>query len=146
MNSGSKTSTSALPGATIPGLPPLSGTIDGDLAGGGTPDSFGLAGVLHGSNLRVASFDIGTGSVRLEGTLSDVRLAGIAVDGPLGRFNGNGAYADGLFALDGTYDGALERLAQFTSDPTARGAIHGPVRATLAQNRIVVQTTGAGIA
>ena len=136
----------ALPGATIPGLPPLSGTIDGDLAGGGTPDSFGLAGVLHGRNLRVASFDIGDGSVRLDGTLSDVRLADISVAGPLGRFNGNGAYADGLFALDGRYDGALERLAQFTSDPSARGEIHGPVRATLAQNHIVVQTTGADIA
>jgi len=136
----------ALPGASIPGLPPLSGTIDGDLAGGGTPDSFGLAGVLHGSNLRVANFAVGSGSVRLEGTLSDVRLADIAVDGPLGRFNGNGAYSDGLFALDGTYDGALERLAQFTSDPSARGEIHGPVRATIASNHIVVQTTGAGIA
>ncbi len=136
----------ALPGASIPGLPPLSGTIDGDLAGGGTPDSFGLAGVLRGSNLRVANFAVGSGSVRLEGTLSDVRLADIAVDGPLGRFIGNGAYSNGLFALDGTYDGALERLAQFTSDPTARGEIHGPVRATIASNHIVVQTTGAGIA
>jgi autotransporter translocation and assembly factor TamB len=136
----------ALPGATIPGLPPLSGTIDGDLAGGGTPDSFGLAGVLRGRNLRVANFAIGDGSVRLDGTLRDVRLADIAVNGPLGRFNGNGAYADGLFALDGRYDGALERLAQFTSDPTARGEVHGPVRATIAQNHIVVQTTGADIA
>ena len=105
-----------------------------------------LAGVLHGRNLRVADFAIGDGSVRLDGTLSDVRLAGIAVDGPMGRFNGNGAYADGLFALDGRYDGALEQLAQFTSDPTARGEIHGPVRATIAQNHIVVQTTGADIA
>jgi len=135
-----------LPGATIPGLPPLSGTIDGDLAGGGTPDSFGLAGVLRGRNLRVASFAIGDGSVRIDGTLRDVRLADIAVAGPLGRFNGNGAYADGLFALDGRYDGALQQLAQFTSDPSARGEIHGPVRATIAQKHVVVQTTGAGIA
>ncbi len=139
-------SAAALPGASIPGLPPVAGTIDGDLAGGGTPDSFGLAGALRGTNLRVASFAIGNGSVRLEGTLSDVRLADIAVDGPLGRFSGNGAYSDGLFALDGNYDGALERLAQFTSDPSARGQVHGPVRATIAQNHIVVQTTGAGIA
>ena len=136
----------ALPGASIPGLPPLSGTIDGDLAGGGTPDAFGLAGALRGHDLVVANYAIGSGSVRLEGTLSDVRLADISVDGPLGRFSGDGAYADGLFALDGTYDGALERLAQFTSDPTARGQIHGPVRATIGQNGIVVQTTGAGIA
>lgn len=136
----------ALPGATVASLPPISGTIDGDLAGGGTPDAFGLAGVLHGHDLRVASYAIGDGSVRLDGTLSDVRLADLEVNGPLGRFSGNGAYADGLFALDGRYDGALERLAQFTSDPTARGEIHGPVRATLAANRIVVQTTGASIA
>ena len=140
------TNAAALPGATLPGLPPLSGTIDGDLAGGGTPDSFGLAGVIRGRDLRVANFAIGNGSVRLDGTLNDVRLADIAVDGPLGRFTGDGAYADGLFALDGRYDGALQRLAQFTSDPSARGEIHGAVRATLAQNHIVVQTTGADIA
>ncbi|HEV3088914.1 MAG TPA: translocation/assembly module TamB domain-containing protein [Candidatus Elarobacter sp.] len=132
-----------LPGATIAGLPPISGVIDGDFAGGGTPDAFGLAGVLRGYDLRYGPYALGRGSVELGGTLNDVRLAAIDVNGPLGRFSGNGAYDGGLFALEGRYDGRLEQLRAFVSDPSARGEVHGPVRATIAQNRIVVQTTGA---
>jgi translocation-and-assembly-module (TAM) inner membrane subunit TamB-like protein len=135
----------ALPGVRIPALPPIAGVIDGDLAGGGTPDAFGLAGVLHGRDLRYASYALGSGSVRLGGTFSDVRLAAIQLDGPLGRFRGDGAYAQGVFALDGRYDGTLAHLRPFIADPSAHGEVHGPVRATLAQNHIVVQTTGAAL-
>jgi hypothetical protein len=135
-----------LPGAVIAGLPPLSGVIDGDLAGGGTPDAFGLAGTLTGHDLRYGKYALGSGSVRLGGSLREVRLADIRLDGPLGRFSGDGAYDGGLFALEGRYDGTLDRLRPFTSDPSAHGEVHGPVRATIAQNRIVVQTTGAQLA
>ncbi len=136
----------ALPGAQIPALPPISGIVDGDLAGGGTPSSFGLAGSISGRELRVASYPIGTGSVSLRGNLSDVRLSGIRVDGPIGRFSGDGAYGAGIFAMNGRYDGTLAELRPFTFEPTAVGAVHGPVSATIAGNRIVVQTTGADLA
>ena len=133
----------ALPGAQIPALPPIAGVIDGDFAGGGTPDAFGIAGVLRGRDLRYGPYALGSGSVRLAGTLDDLRLAEIQLDGPLGRFSGSGAYGGQLFALEGRYDGRLEQLLPFTGDPSARGAVHGPVRATLASGRIVVQSTGA---
>ena len=135
----------ALPGVRIPLLPAIAGVIDGDLAAGGTPDAFGLAGVLRGRDLRYGSYALGSGSVRLGGTLSDVRLAAIQLDGPMGRFSGDGAYSQGLFALDGRYDGSLAQLQPFYADPSARGEVHGPVRATLAQDHIVVQTTGAAL-
>jgi len=135
-----------LPGVSIAGFPQLSGVIDGDFAGGGTPDAFGLAGVLHGRDLRYGPYALGRGSVDLGGTLNDVRLAAIDLAGPLGRFSGNGAYDGGIFALEGTYDGRLEQLQPFIADPSARGAVHGPIRATIAANRIVVQTTGAELA
>ncbi|HEX3467081.1 MAG TPA: translocation/assembly module TamB domain-containing protein [Candidatus Elarobacter sp.] len=136
----------ALPGVQIPMLPPIAGVVDADLAAGGTPSSFGLGGTIHGRDLRVEGYALGTGSVRLGGTFKDVRMADIRVDGPLGHFGGAGAFSNGLFALDGNYDGTLQDLAQFTSDPSARGAVHGPVRATIAENRIIVQTTGAAFA
>ena len=131
------------PGAAIAALPPLSGVIDGDLAGGGTPDAFGLGGTLTGRELRYGTYALGRGSVRLGGSLSEVRLADIRLDGPLGRFSGDGAYDGGMFALEGRYDGTLEQLRPFTTDASARGGVHGSVRATIAQNQIVVQTTGA---
>lgn len=132
-----------LPGVQIPAFPPLAGVIDGDFAGAGTPSEFGLAGTMRGRSLRVAGFPVGSGSVTLGGTLQDLRLADMRMDGPLGRFAGNGAYGDPLFSLEGRYDGTLAQLRPFTSDPSATGSVHGPVRATLIANRIVVQTTGA---
>ncbi len=136
----------ALPGAAVPAMPPISGIIDGDFAGGGSPDVFGLAGALRGEDLRYGPYALGSGSVRLGGTMRDVRLADIRLAGPLGRFAGNGAFDGDTFALDGTYDGSLDALRQFTGDAGAHGPIHGPVRATIAQGRIVVQTTGADLA
>jgi len=133
----------SLPGVQIPMLPPIAGVVDADLAAAGTPSSFGLGGTIRGRDLRVEGYALGTGSVRLGGTFSDVRLADIRVDGPLGRFDGAGAFSNGLFALDGNYDGTMQDLAAFTTDPSARGQVHGPVRATIAGDRIVVQTTGA---
>jgi autotransporter translocation and assembly factor TamB len=134
-----------LPGTVVPGLPPVSGVLDGDLAGGGTPDQFGLSGRLSGRELRYQNYVLGQGSVRLGGTFADVRLSDIALDGPLGRFGGDGAYADKLFALQGRYDGTLEALRPLTGDQKASGGVHGPVRVTLAQNRIVVQSDGAAL-
>ena len=135
-----------LPGTVVPGLPAVSGVLDGDLAGGGTPDRFGLAGTLHGRELRYQTYALGSGSVRLGGTFDDVRLSDIALAGPLGRFTGDGAYGGDLFALQGRYDGTLQALRPFTGDQQASGAVHGSVRATVAKNRVVVQSTGAALA
>lgn len=136
----------ALPGVRVPQLPPLAGIVDGDLAVGGTPSTFGLAGTVRGRGLRVAGYPIGAGSVSVGGTFDDVRLTSVAVDGPLGRFRGRGAYGTNLLALDGDYDGSLAQLRTFVDDPTAVGGVHGPVRATIGPKRVVIQTTGAQLA
>ena len=134
-----------LPGGIVSAIPPISGVIDGDFAGGGSPDVFGLAGAMRGRDLRYGPYALGSGSVRLGGTFSDIRLSSIDLAGPLGRFDGAGAYDGNVFALEGQYDGRLENLRPFIADASAQGEVHGPVRATIAQNRIVVQTTGADL-
>ncbi len=135
----------SLPGAVVPALPALAGVLDANLAGGGTPASFGLAGSVHGRGLRYQDYDLGEGSLRLGGSFGDVRLSDIALDGPLGRLRGDGAVAGDVFALAGTYDGTLQALRPFTGDQDAVGGVHGPFRATIAPNRIVVQTTGVAL-
>ncbi len=135
-----------LPGVRVPGFPPISGTIDGDFAGGGTPDAFALAGAFRGRGMRAADYVLGDGSVRLGGSLSDLRLGDIRIDGPLGRFAGNGAFDGTTFALDGRYAGALADLSPFTGALGSRGEVQAPVRAALVGNRIVVQTGGAELA
>ncbi|MBV9440346.1 MAG: hypothetical protein JOZ24_10180, partial [Candidatus Eremiobacteraeota bacterium] len=134
-----------LPGVQIPEFPPLAGVFDGDVAAGGTPDAFGLSGNVRARDLQVAGMPLGSGSVRVGGSFADVRLADLIVDGPLGRFTGGGGYAHGTFALDGTYDGSLAALAPLTHDPTAAGGVHGRLSTTIADGRIVVQSTGAAL-
>jgi TamB, inner membrane protein subunit of TAM complex len=131
-----------LPGGIAAAIPPIAGVIDGDFAGGGSPDTFGIAGTMRGRDLRYGPYALGSGTVRLGGSFSDIRLSA-NLAGPLGRFSGEGAYDGDVFALQGDYDGRLESLRPFIADATAQGAVHGPIRATIGKNRIVVQTTGA---
>ncbi|GAC1403431.1 MAG: hypothetical protein NVSMB64_05190 [Candidatus Velthaea sp.] len=134
-----------LPGLMLPGFPPIAGVLSGDLAGGGTPSSFGLAGRVLGRDLHVAQIALGAGSATLGGTLADVRIGDIAVTGPRGRFGGAGSVSNGTFVLEGTYDGSLEALAPLTGQTDAYGSVHGPVRALIDQHDIVVQTAGAAL-
>ncbi len=135
-----------LPGVRVPGFPPISGTIDGDFAGGGTPDAFEIAGAFSGRGMRAADYVLGDGSVRLGGSLSDLRLGEIRLSGPLGRFAGDGAFDGTTFGLQGEYDGALADLSPFTGPLGSRGEVHAPVRAALIGDRVVVQTGGAELA
>jgi autotransporter translocation and assembly factor TamB len=135
-----------LPGVEIPAFPPIAGVIDGALVAGGPPSAFSVAGTMRGRALRYQDYAFGDGQVSLAGTFDDLRLHGIAVDGPLGRFRGDGGLANGVFALEGTYDAALSSLQPFFGRGiTATGGLHGPVRATFAGDRIVVQTPGAAM-
>jgi hypothetical protein len=133
-----------LPGVVLPTFPPISGVIDGSMAAGGTPSAFGVAGRMHGQDLRYQNFALGTGTVTLGGTFADLRLSSIALDGPLGRFDGSGALANDVFGLTGRYDGALSALQPFIgSGIPLSGGIHGDLRAAISGDRIVVQSPGA---
>jgi hypothetical protein len=132
-------------GLNVPAFPPVAGVLDGEIAGGGAPSEFALTGDLRGRQLRLGAARLGTGSVRFGGTLSDVRLAGLSVDGPLGSFVGSAAAARGAFALRGAYRGSLERLVPLTGPQDAHGAVGGDVLATLAGTNVVVQSSHAAL-
>jgi hypothetical protein len=133
------------PGLNVPAFPPVAGVIDGELAGGGKPSGFALVGDLRGRGLRVGNARLGTGRTLLSGNLADVRLAQVALNGPLGRFTGNAAVARGTVALRGTYEGSMERLVPLTGNQDARGAVRGEVLATLGASAVVVQSTRAAL-
>jgi hypothetical protein len=136
---------SRLAGLTVPAFPAVAGVIDGDIVGGGQPGAFALAGQLRGGDLRVGEARLGNGTVRLSGTLADVRLDALDLDGPAGRFAGTAAAARGAFALSGSYAGSLERLVPFTGKQDGHGGVSGVVRASVDGNGIVVQSPGAAL-
>src|SRR5471032_11410 len=132
-----------LPGLKLPGFPPVAGVIDGAFAGGGSPSAFALAGSAQGRDLVIAGYPVGNGSASIGGTLDDVRVGSIRVDGPMGQFSGSGVSHDGVFALSGDYDGTLQALEPVTRERDASGGVSGLIVATIAKNNIVVQTSGA---
>ncbi|MGD0475173.1 MAG: translocation/assembly module TamB domain-containing protein [Candidatus Velthaea sp.] len=131
------------PGLSVPAFPPVAGVIDGEVAGGGPSDRFGLTGELRGRDLRVAGARLGRGRARLGGNLADLRLEMLETDGPVGRFRGTAAVSSSAFALRGAYDGSLDRLVPFTGRQQAHGAVRGEVRATVDGGDVVVQSPGA---
>ena len=129
-----------LPGVRLPVIPSLGGTLDGDLAAAGTPSSFGMAGRVAGSDVEVLGVPLGNGSVELAGTFQQLLLHDIRVDGPIGRFAGSGAVSGSGVAFDGQYDGDLTVLDRFLPAAHGRGPVHGDIRTTVGNGRIIVQT------
>ena len=130
----------ALPGIQLAGFPAIGGTLDADLVGGGPPSAFGLAGRIHLTGLTYDRYPLGTAYARIGGTFDDVRLRDIALDGPIGRFRGAGAFSGDTLALDGRYDGSLGRLETFSGPIGGRGAIGAPVALIADGTGLVVQT------
>jgi hypothetical protein len=135
--------TATLPGVNIVGFPPIGGIVDTALVAGGPPSDFAVAGHVLMRDARFQSVPLGLLSADLGGTFADMRLGGIHLDGPRGRFRGDGAVARGVFGVRGTYDGSLADLRAFTGDIGGRGSVHAPVSALVDDRGVTVQTTGA---
>jgi hypothetical protein len=136
---------SRLAGLNVPAFPPVAGVLDADLAGGGTPQTFALTGSARGRDLRVGTVRLGAGRAELGGSFRDLRLAGLSMAGPVGRFTGSGAAGAGAFALRGEYEGSLDRLVPLTGRQQAHGAVHGHVLATFGDGGVVVQSPDAAL-
>jgi hypothetical protein len=132
-----------LPGVEIFGFPPIGGIIDAALVAGGPPNGFAVAGHVQMRDARFQAYPLGRLSADLGGTFDDMRLHRIRLDGPRGRFSGDGAVARGVFGVRGTYDGSLADLRVFTGDIGGRGSVHAPVAALVDDRGVTVQTTGA---
>ncbi len=132
-----------LPGVNLVGFPPIGGIIDAALVAGGRPNDFAVAGHVQLHDARFEQYPLGMIAGDLGGTFDDMRLHGIRLDGPRGRFRGDGAIARGVFGVRGTYDGSLPDLRVFTGDIGGRGNVHAPVTALVDDRAVTVQTTGA---
>ena len=137
------TAPARLAGLSVPAFPPVAGRIDADLGGGGTPNAFALAGSVSGAGLRVGAVRLGTGRANLGGTLANLKIGSLRLDGPVGRFTGSAAAARGAFALRGEYAGSLDRLVPLTGQQQGHGAVRGHVLATLNGADVVVASPDA---
>ena len=135
-----------LPGVAIPPFPQVGGVVDAAVVAGGPPSDFAIAGHVHARGAGFQTYALGDADLGLAGTLADLRLEDVRVDGPVGHFRGGGAASAGLFALGGAYQGSLEALAPFTGRIGGRGPVTAPVLALVDGHGITVQTRGAAMA
>jgi hypothetical protein len=135
-----------LPGVAIPPFPQVGGVVDAAVVAGGAPSNFVIAGNVRTRDAAFESYHLGDAQLQLAGTLADLRLQNIRVDGPIGHFRGGGAASGGLFALAGSYDGSLDALAPFTGRIDAHGPVQAPVLALVDARGLTVQTAGAAMA
>jgi hypothetical protein len=135
----------ALPGVAIPPFPQVGGLIDASVVAGGPPSDFVVAGNVRTRDAAFEQYALGDAQLGLAGTLADLRLQHIRVDGPIGHFAGDGAAADGFFALAGRYAGSLDDLAPFTGNIGAHGPVRAPVLAVVDAHGLTVQTAGAAM-
>jgi hypothetical protein len=134
-----------LPGVAIPPFPPVGGVVDAAVVAGGAPSDFVIAGNVRTRDSGFESYHLGDAELGLAGTLADLRLQHVRVDGPIGHFRGNGAASGGRFALAGDYDGSLDALAPFTGAIDAHGPVRAPVLAVVDATGLTVQTAGAAM-
>ena len=137
-----------LPGVTLPVIPVYDGSIDGELAGEGTPSAFYVAGDMRTSGARLGGFAVDRGRLAFAGRLDALHIGSVTASGPWGSVDqgSGGLLRDGSLALAGRFHGTFTGLQPYTGDLGAVGTIDGPVTVLQAGPRLVVQTTGASLA
>jgi len=135
--------TPSLPGMTLPGIPNLSGTVDAAVAGGGPGNDVALGGRVIASGMDVNGLHINSAGARFAGSPNNMALGEVRAEGPFGTLSGSGSYAGGGVALDGTFDGSLQALSQFTGDIGARGRVRAPITVLSQGKGLIVQAQNA---
>ncbi|MEA2665036.1 MAG: translocation and assembly module TamB [Candidatus Eremiobacteraeota bacterium] len=118
----------ALPGVPGAALPPVSGTLDADVVGEVRGSQLAdAAGSVHLRHAGAAGYAIGDADASLSGDGRNLAVRDLSVRGPLAQVSANGAYANGLFALQGRVRSSFERLAPLLRGTPAHGGIDAPV-------------------
>ena len=138
-----------LPGFNGAALPPVSGTLDADLAGYLRGSNVAeAAGEVHLRRAGVAGIALGDADAHLGTTSEGVALNDVSVRGPLGELRGEGAYAtaNGLFALRARLRSSVERLASVLHGARGSGGIDAQLRVVARNGRGVLQIADARFA
>lgn len=135
------TSYRAFPGMTIPEMPPIDArSVDMTLFGGGAGNGIVLAGVVGGSQARIAQVALDRVDAAFAGTMQSGAINRLRATGPWGRFEGHGGFSSQRFVAFGAYRGSFEGLQPFFgSGLTGHGPIAGTVGIGIEPQRILVQ-------
>jgi len=135
------------PGARLPQLPPISGTLGyAAVVGGGSGANVVLAGRLSAAQTTVADVRFDSIAATFGGDLSNAAISRAHADGPWGTFDGTGAFSPRGIAARGSYAGTLQGLRPFLGGISGSGAVSGPIALSIEPDRIVVQAQDVAFA
>jgi hypothetical protein len=135
------------PGARLPQLPPISGTLGyAAVVGGGSGANIVLAGRLSATRVTVANVPFDLVAATFGGNLADAAISRAHADGPWGSFDGAGAFSPGGIAARGSYSGTLQGLRPYLGGIAGSGAVSGPVALSVEPNRVIVQANDVAFA
>jgi autotransporter translocation and assembly factor TamB len=138
-----------LPGLNMAALPPVSGTVDADLAGELRGAALAdVSGNVRVRGARAAGFAIGDADAHFSRNAGGVAVTGVRVHGPLGDLHGEGAYAtaSSVFAMRGRIVSSFDRLAPLLRGVRAHGGIDAPVSVVASKGNTVLQIADARFA
>ncbi|HET6894738.1 MAG TPA: translocation/assembly module TamB domain-containing protein [Candidatus Baltobacteraceae bacterium] len=138
-------STSAgLPGLAMKALPPVSGTMSGDVFASRRHNALGLRGNVALTDARYGKISIASARARFGGSPGDVRVASLDASGNFGRVHTAGTIAGtNRVALEGRYSGSLSQIAQIAGNIPAHGVVDAPIALVYNGGRSVAQVQNA---
>lgn len=120
----------ALPGITLPAIPPMSGAVDAfNVAGGSRGAKVLLAGAVDAGATQMAGVTFSALAASFAGSLDGASINRLRARGPWGRFDGSGAFSSAEFVARGRYAGTLDGLQPFLGSVMPG---HGPIGGTVA--------------
>lgn len=121
-------SIAALPGLTVKQLPPVSGTLSGDILASRARGALGLAGTVDLRNARYGKFDIAHAHARFGGTQGNVQVASLRAGGNFGTIDAGGTISGtNHVALEGRYSGSLSQVGAIAGNVPVRGYVDAPI-------------------
>src|SRR5579872_1392062 len=133
-----------LPGLNVKPLPPLTGTVNGNIFASRQGDALGLLGSVSIADARYGKIDISRADARFGGTPGNVRVASLVAGGNFGSVHTRGSITGtDHVALEGLYTGSLAQISSIAGNLPAHGVVNAPIALVYDGGRAVAQVHNA---
>ncbi|HET9096105.1 MAG TPA: hypothetical protein VFN37_05560, partial [Candidatus Baltobacteraceae bacterium] len=137
----------ALPGIPIKGVPPITGTIAGDVFASQQGNALGMLGNVDLRGAQYGKISIASAHARFGGPPGNIRVASLTANGNFGSLKASGTIAGtNHVALEGRYTGSLSQVSSIAGNLPAQGLVDAPIALVYDGGRSVAQIRDAQFA
>ena len=137
----------SLPGLAMKSLPPVSGTMTGDVFASRQHNALGMLGSVALRDARYGKITLTSADARFGGAPGNVRVASLNARGNFGTIRASGTIAGtNHVALEGNYSGSLAQISHIAGNMPASGVVNAPIALVYAGGRSVAQVRDARFA